>query len=121
MFKLEPDIGTKDTVSSAVREDEFFCLRDIFDMGVARLQKIKFSLEFEGSKEYYSVSKQVLNANNASFVVLRILDVTVQAKCDKLMMQSHFLQMINATVSHEMRNPINAIKGQALRLKLLVK
>jgi len=33
--------------------------------------------------------------------------------------EKKFLQIINATVSHEMRNPINSIKSQVLLQKIL--
>ena len=34
--------------------------------------------------------------------------------------EKKLLTLINATVSHEMRNPINSIKSQCLQLKMLI-
>jgi signal transduction histidine kinase len=34
--------------------------------------------------------------------------------------EKKLLSLINATVSHEMRNPINSIKSQCLQLKMLI-
>lgn len=37
--------------------------------------------------------------------------------CEKLKLENHFYEMITATVSHDMRTPINAITGIAESLE----
>ena len=51
--------------------------------------------------------------------MLQITDVSQKIKAAILKGEQHMLQTINATVSHEMRNPINAILCQNLRLEEL--
>ena len=41
--------------------------------------------------------------------MLQIIDISSQVLLDKQKTQSKFLTIINATVSHELRNPLNAI------------
>lgn len=38
-------------------------------------------------------------------------------KCEKLKLENHFYEMITATVSHDMRTPINAITGLTQNLE----
>jgi len=52
--------------------------------------------------------------------VLNIVDVTSKVLMDILTVKQHMLETINATVSHEMRNPINAIHCQNYRIKDLI-
>ena len=41
--------------------------------------------------------------------MLQLIDVSNRIRCDVLTGNQQMLQTINATVSHEMRNPINSI------------
>ena len=43
------------------------------------------------------------------FKVIQIIDVTAQVLYDNTNAEVKLLQLINACVSHEMRNPLNAI------------
>lgn len=47
--------------------------------------------------------------------------ITHLIKYEKLKLQNHFLEMLTATVSHDMRTPLNAILGIGKNLELLVK
>ena len=51
--------------------------------------------------------------NNKKFIV-QIIDISAHIMHDIAIGEKKFLQLINATVSHEMRNPINSIKSQIL-------
>ena len=48
--------------------------------------------------------------------VLQILDVSINVRFDLASGEKKMLQMINACVSHEMRNPINSIFSMNLKL-----
>lgn len=43
--------------------------------------------------------------------------MTTFVMCEKLKLENHFYEMITATVSHDMRTPINAITGIAESLE----
>lgn len=47
--------------------------------------------------------------------------ITHLIKYEKLKLQNHFLEMLTATVSHDMRTPLNAILGIGKNLEPLVK
>ncbi len=46
--------------------------------------------------------------------------ITHLIKYEKLKLQNHFLEMLTATVSHDMRTPLNAILGIGKNLEPLV-
>ncbi len=46
--------------------------------------------------------------------------ITHLIKYEKLKLQNHFLEMLSATVSHDMRTPLNAILGIGKNLEPLV-
>ena len=46
--------------------------------------------------------------------------ITHLIKYEKLKLKNHFLEMLSATVSHDMRTPLNAILGIGKNLEPLV-
>lgn len=54
-------------------------------------------------------------------IMLQIIDVSSSILYDKSKTQNQFLSIINATVSHEMRNPMNSIKAENTLKKELIK
>ena len=48
---------------------------------------------------------------------LKFTDVTFKIKYEKIEGKQHILETINATVSHEMRNPINSILSQNIKIE----
>mmetsp|Transcript_36509 Transcript_36509/g.56045 ORF Transcript_36509/g.56045 Transcript_36509/m.56045 type:complete len:147 (+) Transcript_36509:1651-2091(+) len=55
-----------------------------------------------------------------SLLIIQIVDVSKNLMYDKVSAKSEFLSLINATVSHEMRNPLNSILNQNLNLKSIM-
>ena len=53
--------------------------------------------------------------------MLQIIDISSSILYDKSKTQNQFLSIINATVSHEMRNPMNSIKAENTLKKELIK
>ena len=53
-------------------------------------------------------------------MVINIRDVTINIKYNLSLGEKKILEIINACVSHEMRNPINAILGMNMKLKSLM-
>mmetsp|Transcript_4666 Transcript_4666/g.7064 ORF Transcript_4666/g.7064 Transcript_4666/m.7064 type:complete len:208 (+) Transcript_4666:171-794(+) len=52
--------------------------------------------------------------------MIKIVDVSQNLLYDKVSAQNEFLSLINATVSHEMRNPINSILNQNLNQQTIL-
>ena len=53
-------------------------------------------------------------------IMLQIIDISSNILYDKSKTQNQFLSIINATVSHEMRNPMNSIKAENTLKKELI-
>ena len=49
------------------------------------------------------------------FQVLKIIDVSKDILYERANAEKRLLALINATVSHEMRNPINSINSQNIK------
>ena len=55
--------------------------------------------------------------HDQKYYVLKIIDSTMSVRYDLSQGEKKLLELVNACVSHEMRNPINAILGMNLKLK----
>ena len=69
---------------------------------------------------YFTVVVKKLTVNNHTFVMLKIDDTTISVHFDLSKGEKKILQLVNACVSHEMRNPLNSILAQNIKLKQLV-
>ena len=54
-------------------------------------------------------------------VMLQIIDISDSFLYDQSKAKNEFLSLINATVSHEMRNPLNSISAENIHKKELLK
>jgi signal transduction histidine kinase len=59
----------------------------------------------------------MLDCFENKFYVVKISDYTLNIQYDLNLGEKRLLELVNACVSHEMRNPINAILGMNLKLK----
>ena len=53
--------------------------------------------------------------------ILQIIDISDTILYDEIKAQSEFLELINACVSHELRNPLNSIVAQNIEKYILYK
>jgi len=54
-------------------------------------------------------------------MMIQIQDVSASILCDQQKADNKLLEMINACISHELRNPLNSIMAQGLEKDLLYK
>jgi hypothetical protein len=64
------------------------------------------------SRNYVQVKKIDYTANGKQFFMLQIVNVSGHILYNIVTGEKKLLQLINATVSHEMRNPVNSIRSQ---------
>ena len=60
-------------------------------------------------KVYVKLSKTSFTHNFEETIMLQIIDMTNAVLYDQSKEQNELLSLLNATVSHEMRNPLNSI------------
>jgi signal transduction histidine kinase len=58
---------------------------------------------------------------NQTRTMIQIIDITGNILHDQQKTQNEFLQMINACVSHDLRNPLNSIKAINIEKKFIYK
>ena len=63
---------------------------------------------------FYQVRKQTYTVNGVESIVLQLVDVS---SAKRSLSEKRLQEIINALVSHEMRNPLNAIAAMILSIK----
>jgi signal transduction histidine kinase len=63
---------------------------------------------------YFTIKFKKLKRKNQEMVMLQFIDISVSILLDCERAANQMLEMINACVSHEMRNPLNSIVAQNL-------
>ena len=70
---------------------------------------------------YFELKKKKIIKEGENQQILQFTDISTRIKYDVLTGNQQLLQTINATVSHEMRNPLNSIMSQNLKQEELAK
>ena len=70
-------------------------------------------------RKYFQFKVTFLEGDNLRIV--QIVDISSTILYGESKAQNEFLQLINATVSHELRNPLNSLKAQNILKKNLYK
>ena len=101
-------------------QNEYFSIKDFFNMPEKDLEDYIFQLKEENiveenSLKFVQAKKKMLKLDDGKKIkVLQIIDISNQIMYERAKGDKKLLTLINATVSHEMRNPINAIISQNL-------
>lgn len=70
--------------------------------------------------KYFQVRVFTIQNINSTFHVLKVIDYSLEIHFNLSKGEKRLLEMINALVSHEMRNPINAILGMGIHIRSLI-
>lgn len=116
--KLEPSQQT----SFSIEQLQHFNNIELNQMVFKSVGEVHLDQCFEDSltkskTPYFMINITKFILNGVNFTVLKISDVTISVQFDLSQGEKRILQLINACVSHEMRNPINSIIAMNLKLK----
>ena len=75
----------------------------------SKLKDFIFQLE---ANKFVRVENNELKIDEKKYSILQVVDVSSNIMYEKEKGEKNLLSLINATVSHEMRNPLNAIVSQ---------
>lgn len=67
------------------------------------------------------MQRQVFKDDDQQWVVLQVIDTSAKVQIDREKTDKFIMSMVNATVNHELRNPINSIHCQNIMIKSLIK
>ena len=99
-----------------------FFNNDVPEETIFILQNSENELKFNENEElegtmFYQIKKKTYGEDEMESHVIQLIDITTSVKFRKLVGEHKLLEIINALVSHEMRNPLNAISAMIGRIK----
>ena len=146
--KFETSIQKQQRISSSaaqaskevppIDDDSMLSLQDIMDQNPQDLTNIYFkinlhqrgvngNLNFQMNQDnvqnysYIAVKKKSYMNNGEQKCMIQIRDVTQSVKFEQVYKENQFLSLTNATVSHELRNPIQSLSCQNIKIDLCLK
>ena len=108
--------------------NELLSIRDLLALNRAELQTKIFCIRFAqrpepeqedgdlANRQFYRMHIEEVHGEKP-FTVLKITDISINMQLQHSQHQKKVLEMVNACVSHEMRNPINSIIAMNLQLR----
>ena len=84
-----------------------FFTKDIEEDKIFAINNISEDIEMNAyTGKFYQIKKKLFDVNNSSSCVIQIIDISTTVRFQKLIGEKRLLEIINALVSHEMRNPL---------------
>ena len=74
-----------------------------------------------GIKHYIQFKKKNYTKNGVEKTLIQIIDISQTILYEQVHAENQFLAITNATVSHELRNPLQSITSQNLKINLCIK
>ena len=78
-----------------------------------------FAKEYEKPDLYFTIKINKITGENENEVMISFQDMSNEIKSNNEKAHNELLIMINATVSHELRNPLNSIVALNLQKEML--
>jgi signal transduction histidine kinase len=88
---------------------------------VREQDKNSFEVHREETSEVVIIQENKIVFLNKEVKLIMIKSITSMVRYEKLKMENHFIEMLTATVSHDMRTPLNAINGILDNMKSYIK
>lgn len=73
-----------------------------------------------GSYRFVQIKRSKFLNNSHENIIIQLVDISKSILYDQVKAEIQFKELINATVSHEMRNPINSILFQNKNIKFII-
>ena len=73
-----------------------------------------------GAYRFVQIKKSKFLSNDHENIIIQLVDISKSILYDQVKAEIQFKELINATVSHEMRNPINSILFQNKNIKFIM-
>jgi len=88
-----------------------YSLEHVLGMDKEMLGGKRFSVEMELPQQSLQVQikRTQYNDDGVEVIMLQFIDMSATIKCDEQSAANELLELINACISHELRNPLNSI------------
>ena len=102
-------------------ETKVVTIKDVLSLSKDDIQKkvFIFSKNYRQEERYFSFKLNYLGGKNRSEVMISVIDTSHEVLRENEKAHNELLIMINATVSHELRNPLNSIVALNMQKKVL--
>lgn len=111
----DPDSKSHFSNLFSEHSNEIYSLKDLFELDEKTLESKMFQLvvplAVEGKTifKYVQIQRREINNFFSKNTFLQIVDISQKVMLNFAVGEKRLISVINATVSHEMRNPVNAI------------
>ena len=80
------------------------------------------TLEFMFTFKFFKIQKSIVKTapNEPIKLMLALVDISQKIQYDTSKAQTELLSLINSTISHEMRNPLNSIINECKIQKIMI-
>ena len=68
-----------------------------------------YNKEYAPVDKYFTIKINKIKSENDNEIMISIIDASHEILCNNEKQHNEVLTMVNATVSHEIRNPLNSI------------
>ena len=95
-----------------------FSLEDIYNMPFEEIKhnvyEVVYLVESKNGNhlKFVQINRELVKTEFSSHEVLQIIDISQKILYEMAVGEKRLFSLINATVSHEMRNPTNSIQAQ---------
>mmetsp|Transcript_41682 Transcript_41682/g.63696 ORF Transcript_41682/g.63696 Transcript_41682/m.63696 type:complete len:109 (-) Transcript_41682:1514-1840(-) len=90
------------------------------ELNMVSYQVSELASVLDQDKRFVQLNVKKYIRNDVNYTLIQIIDVSKRLLYNKISAKQEFLQLINSTISHETRNPLNSIVNQVLNLENIV-
>jgi len=98
-------------------------MKDLLSFGKEYMAENTFSVKLSPNateKQYVQIKMTQFDQEGVKSTMLQVIDISTTIMLDEQKADNKLLDIINATVSHEMRNPLNSIIAQNMENEQLL-
>ena len=108
------------------RNEKLYSIEDLFNLQTNETGNLVFQVvdgildkEDQTTFKYFQIHTGTINTGFSRHEVLQLVDISQKIMCDIALGEKRLFSLINATVSHDMRNPTNSIQVQVQEQQML--
>jgi signal transduction histidine kinase len=106
--------------------EQVFSFNELLQVESSKLATMSFEIVTGGKDEnqptsFVQLRKKIYKKGEEERILVQFIDISNEIMYEQVHAENEFLAITNATVSHELRNPLQSICSQNLKIKLCLK